>query len=682
MKPNRRQFLAFASTVGAWLSIFKAGARLKAPALPAAAVSTGNVTPATAPVQLFDGNSLAGWRMHGPAKWSVENGELMGSCEAAAGGWLATERGFEDFVLKFAFRATSADTGVLLRNAPLAWSRYSHTADAGGRTMGVYVALTGARPGEMSMLTLDADGKEIDRKSIPAPVRGASGGDNGIYPGACAPIPCAGINDAEAARTGWPSRPSIRITPRADGWQQVEITLRGAACPWDTTGVAEALDARSQFGAVALFVSGGQNVPIHFKELSIFDLTQRTVGLAQNAGNPRFHQMTDLFYAEGVACGDLNQDGIDEVVAGPFYYAGPDYTIARELYPPATINPAAPNEHGNYSNCFLSHIHDFTGDGWPDVLMIMGFGPRPSFSAHLFVNPRGELRHWDNYTVVPVVSSETTQLVDLDGDGHPELIMTQADQVGYAKPDASDPTKPWKFIPVSERAMRAPHGVGAGDINGDGRMDIVTAGGWYEQPPAGTTGLWKFHPATFGATEGEPALRGGADIIVYDVNGDGVQDVITSLNAHGPGLAWFEQQKGAEGEVTWKRHLIMGDPSTPLAERKHWEETDKSVAFTELHALAFVDLEGDQQPSIVTGKRWWSHGYVYDENDVKNPPVLYSFKLARKPGGSVEWIPTLIHNASGVGTQIVAKDINKDGRMEIVTTARKGTFVFHAPFES
>ncbi len=123
---------------------------------------------------------------------------------------------------------------------------------------------------------------------------------------------------------------------------------------------------------------------------------------------------------------------------------------------PRRSTSAGVGEHGNYSNCFLSHIHDFTGDGWPDVLMIMGFGPKPSFSAHLFVNPRGELRHWDNYNVVPSVTSETTQLFDIDGDGHPELILTQGDQVGYAKPDASDPTKPWRFFPVSEKAPRAP----------------------------------------------------------------------------------------------------------------------------------------------------------------------------------------------------------------------------------
>ena len=61
---------------------------------------------------------------------------------------------------------------------------------------------------------------------------------------------------------------------------------------------------------------------------------------------------------------------------------------------------------------------------------------------------------------------------------------------------------------------------------------------------------------------------------------------------------------------------------------------------------------------IVTGKRWWSHGYIPEENAIDSPPVLYWFKLVRKPGGEVEFVPHLINNDSGVGTQIVVTDMN------------------------
>ncbi len=672
MPTSRRQFLEVSSALGALLPFW----RFRPKAVPATLshplpkVPQEAARSSSTPAYQFNTPDLTGWHPQGAGKWNVKDAEILGSGE----GWLVLDRGLQDFACKFSFRVNSGEAGLLLRNAPMHWSRFSHPEGASDRTAGIYVELSGKHRGAMSLLTLDSQGKELDRRPVPPPPLDVAGAEHQMAAGACAPIACAGISDPVGALNGYPPEPPIRISDGAEGWKQVEVVLRGPAFPWDTTGVGDLAEKRSHFGQIALRVSGGAD--IRFKDLSIYDLTQRVAGLAENVGNPEFRQLTDLFYSEAIAAGDLNRDGLDEVVAGPFYYAGPDYQVAREIFPPTTVNPGGPAEHGNYTNCFLAHVHDFTGDGWPDVLIIMGFGPMPSFSAYLFVNPRGELRHWDNYKVLASVDAETTNLADVDGDGRLELITAQGGQVGYAKPDTSDATKPWTFVPVSEKGSWGPHGFGVGDVNGDGRMEILHASGWWEQSASGPKALWKFHSASFGATQGEWFLRGGAGIFVYDVNGDGVPDVISSLNAHGPGLAWFEQQRDSQGNSTWKRHLIMGDPAVPLAERKDWEETDKSVAFTELHALDLADLDGDGLPCLVTGKRWWSHGYIYDENQIDNAAVLYRFKLVRKPGGGVEWTPRLIHNASGVGTQILAKDINKDGKIEILTTARKGTFVF------
>jgi hypothetical protein len=674
MRTSRRQFFEMSSALGALLPVGALHEKFHFDHLPETAPNLGQEAgkSSSAPLFQFSGADLTGWTTKGSGTWKAKNGEIVTN----GTGWLIFNQALQDFAISFLFRASGSNIGVVLRHAPVVWSRFSHPRGLGGPTAGIYVELTGEHAGSIYLVQFSEDGKELERKPVPPPPLDLPGVEHKMAIGACAPIACEGINHPRGALTGYPPEPPVRISRAENGWQRAEISLRGTALPWDQSGVGTIADERSHYGQIGLHVSGGSEATASFREISIFDLTQRVAGLATNQGLSQYRQMTDLFYSEGVAAGDLNRDGFDEIIAGPFYYLGPDFKVAREIFPPTTVNPGGNGEHGNYTNTFLIHVHDFRGDGWPDILMIMGFGPMPSFSAYLFENPRGELRHWDNFLILSSVSAETTLLVDIDRDGHPELVMAEDGRIGYAKPDPSDPTKPWTFVPVSEKGSWGPHGFGVGDVNGDGRLDILQASGWWEQPPSATKDLWKFHAVAFGATEGEWFLRGGGDIVVYDVNGDGVPDVISSLNAHGPGLAWFEQKKDADGNSTWTRHLIMGSPTIPIVQRKDWEETDKSVAFTELHALALADLDGDGMPSIVTGKRWWSHGYIYDENQVDNPPVLYRFKLQRQSGGSVCWAPGLIHNASGIGTQILAKDINKDGKVEVITSARKGTFVF------
>jgi hypothetical protein len=154
---------------------------------------------------------------------------------------------------------------------------------------------------------------------------------------------------------------------------------------------------------------------------------------------------------------------------------------------------------------------------------------------------------------------------------------------------------------------------------------------------------------------------------VYDVDGDGLNDIVCSLQAHGVGLAWFKQgPKNDKGEITWKRNLIMPDKYEPNAQ---------GIKFSQLHAVDLVDINGDGLKDIVTGKRYFAHGSHGDVAPL-DPPVLYWFELKRNPDKSVEWIGHQIDDNSGVGVQVMATDVSGDGKPDILVGNKKGAFVF------
>ena len=156
---------------------------------------------------------------------------------------------------------------------------------------------------------------------------------------------------------------------------------------------------------------------------------------------------------------------------------------------------------------------------------------------------------------------------------------------------------------------------------------------------------------------------------VYDVNGDGLNDVVTSLQAHGLGLSWFEQKKAADGSRSFVEHPIMKDFSTKNA---------GGVIFSQLHGATYADVDGDGLQDFITGKRFWSHLDTFIDPDPHGAPVLYVYRAVRNPKapGGAEFVPELIHNRSGVGSHLSVVDLNKDGAPEIITSTKRGTFIF------
>jgi FG-GAP-like repeat len=360
--------------------------------------------------------------------------------------------------------------------------------------------------------------------------------------------------------------------------------------------------------------------------------------------------LTDVYFSEGANAGDFNNDGQIDIVHGPYWFEGPKYDKKHEIF------PAKPQNVNGYANHFFSWVYDFDGDGWQDSFVV-GF---PGTPAYVYRNPgkEGADSHWEKHKVFDSVSNESPHFTQLVGDERPELICTRQGHFGYATVDWEQPFEAWTFHPISgpDTDKQFGHGLGVGHVNGDGRLDVIAKTGWYEQPESIEDEMrWKFHPVTF-------ATRGGAEMYAYDVDGDGDNDIITSLEAHEFGLAWFEQVREGD-EINFQQHLIMG--SRP-------EENRYGLVFTEPHSVALADIDGDGLKDIVTGKTYWSHHRQSPMWDAG--AVVYWFRLVRGKDG-VDWVPYLASSEPGIGRQITVFDANGDELLDIVVGGMKGCSV-------
>lgn len=362
-------------------------------------------------------------------------------------------------------------------------------------------------------------------------------------------------------------------------------------------------------------------------------------------------QLTDKFYCEGAYYGDFNRDGRLDVVSGPFWYEGPDFVKKHELYPHKAFEPK------EYSDVFTTFVGDFNGDGWPDILHL----PFPGAEAYWYENPAGKDRPWKKRLALKDVGNESPTWGDVNGDGRPEVIYNETGRLGFATYDPAKPDQPWHFHPITPRRNsydRFAHGVGYGDIDGDGRIDLIESEGWWQQPAkAKSEQPWIWHPFRF--------AEAGAHILVYDVDGDGLADVVTVWNCHRYGLLWYRQTRDDKGKIGWQQHVILS-PNPDL-------KSDE-LRISQLHALCLADINGDGLMDIVSGKRFWAHGPNVDV-ERNAPAVVYWFELRRDKDRGAQFIPHKMDDNSGVGTQVTAVDLNGDGLADVIVGNKKGTFV-------
>jgi len=368
------------------------------------------------------------------------------------------------------------------------------------------------------------------------------------------------------------------------------------------------------------------------------------------AGEVRFKKIIvdKTFRSEGVAVGDINHDAKMDILAGDVWYAAPDWKM-HEIRSVGQYDGSK-----SYSQCFANFAQDIDGDGWVDSIII-GYPGEPCL---WYENPKNKPGHWKQRTVVKSACNETPLFVDLLGNGRPVLVFAVRPKglmAWFSVPKDLEGLWDMHVIagPDAPGTKRYGHGLGAGDVNGDGRNDVLVKEGWWQAPKDRTQSNWKFHPAKLGPD--------CANILVYDVDGDGDSDIITS-SAHNYGIWWFEQVPDtlSGGDATeirrqFRQHLIFKEFSQP-------------------HAIILIDINGDGVKDLVTGKRYFAH--QGKDPGGREPAVLYWFELRRPQKGKVEFIPHKIDDNSGVGTQFEVTDMNGDGKWDIVTSNKKGVHVF------
>ena len=383
------------------------------------------------------------------------------------------------------------------------------------------------------------------------------------------------------------------------------------------------------------------------------------------------------FRSEGVAVGDINHDGKMDVMAGNLWYEAPDWK-SHEIAPVQQFDPAK-----GYSNSFVNYAWDVNNDGWIDQILIDTPGIPPVLWRE---NPGEKGGVWAAHKIADNACNESPMFGELmlspnSGDmgsgglygifqkvknreynkkipSNPFLVFSVNDeQMNWFEP-GTDINSEFIKHPISTKStkqsakadgnFRYSHGLGIGDINGDGRNDVLINTGYWEAPlnPRVSTS-WNFVKTDLG--------EDCAQMLVYDVNKDGLNDVITSA-AHKVGIWWHEQKKGVNGKPEFIKH-----------------EIDNS--FTQTHALMLADINGDGLMDFVTGKRYWAHGPTGDINP-SDPAVVVWFELQREKGGEVKWIKHEIDNDSGVGTQFTIADMNGDKMPDVITSNKKGVHVF------
>lgn len=552
---------------------------------------------------IFNGKDLTGWISGDMSLWSVEDGEIVGRTTGLKRNhWLTSQYSLGDFKFSVDVKLVKneGNSGIQFRSEPIANDEVKgYQADVGAGWWGKLYEEHGR-----ALLWKESSEKHVKLGE-------------------------------------WNKYEILAVGSR------VQTFINGRKC----VDLDDPQGARQ--GVIALQLHSGGGTEVRYKNLrvSIPTSSKPAVGYPASKPNPdgkpagkiSFKKTTldQRFRSEGVAMGDFNNDGKLDIAAGSVWYEAP--ATSGDAWKMHAIT-AKPNEFDikTYGDTFCNWAEDFNGDGRVDLLVV-DFPGKPTW---WFENPGNDEKPWEKRRAVPTTNNESPQYTDVDGDGQRELVFGEGSgRLALARP-GKQANLDWKIQLIAEEPnpniQKFYHGLGIGDVNRDGKLDLITPHGWFPQPAeaAEVTKPWELKAAKLGPAQSQ--------MYAYDFDGDGDNDII-GASAHSFGLWWYENK---DGEFT-----------------QH--EIDKTIAQT--HATILADMNGDGLPDLVTGKRFYAHnGRDPGEDD---PPVIAWYELSRD-GGKPKWTRHEFDNNSGVGTQFEVHDMNGDGLLDVIVANKRGVFYF------
>lgn len=333
---------------------------------------------------------------------------------------------------------------------------------------------------------------------------------------------------------------------------------------------------------------------------------------------------------------DVNNDGILDIVCGGYWYEGPNWKKHKLCDVMAS---------GEYYDDFSTIPLDVNGDGYLDVITGGWFGQ----TLYWRENPRGNPVEWKTHVIDKCGNIETTRAWDVDGDGELEVVPNTpgGPVVFYKLVRNGEGRGTGRFRKFRTWDGPSRHGLGFGDIDGDGRGELITSGGWLERPADPLNEPWTFHPEFNLGMASVP-------IVVADIDEDGVAELIVG-QAHGYGLDYYEQKQTQGGQREWIRNPI--DPY-----------------FSQYHEMCYVDIDGDGKNELITGNRYRAH--CGNDPGETNVVGLYCFKWNGKSFTKQVIDHGRAGEASGTGIFLSVSDIDEDGRLDIVAPGKEGLFIF------